>query len=219
MISDVSFDGFPVAALDFYDDLEQDNSKAFWDAHRSTYEESVRAPFEALAADLEDEFGSAKIFRPNRDIRFSKDKTPYKTHQGMYVSAAEATGWYVQLSAAGVMVGLGFYNAPPDRLALLRKVIDSPSGATLERVIGDLTAQGWALGGDTVKTAPRGYSADNPRIELLRHRTMSLSKQYGFEPFVHTPEVLTRIRDDWRTGRPLVDWLATHLGDDGTGLR
>ncbi len=207
----MSFEGFPVAALDFYDDLEQDNSKAFWEAHRGTYEQAVRAPFEALAAELEEEFGSAKIFRPNRDIRFSKDKTPYKTHQGMYVAAAEATGWYVQVSAAGVMVGAGFYDASAPRLARLRKVIDGAEGATLERMITDLTADGWTLGGDTLKTAPRGWSIDHPRIDLLRHRTMSLSRDYGFEPFVHSPEVLDRIRSDWRSAAPFVEWLAHTL--------
>lgn len=208
----VTFDGFPVAALDFYDDLEQDNSKAFWEAHRDTYDLAVRAPFEALAEAVEDEFGDAKIFRPNRDVRFSKDKAPYKTHQGMYVAAAEATGWYVQLSAAGVMVGVGFYDASSTRLALLRRVIDGPDGVSLERLVGDLQRDGWTLGGDTVKTAPRGYSVDNPRIALLRHKTLSLSKEYGFEPFVHTPDLLGRIVSDWRDGRSLVEWLAVHLG-------
>ncbi|MBD2759951.1 DUF2461 domain-containing protein [Yimella sp. cx-573] len=205
------FDGFPVAALDFYDDLEQDNSKAFWDAHRHTYESAVKAPMQALGEALEDEFGSAKIFRPHRDVRFSKDKTHYKTHQGLYVAAAEATGWYVQLSAAGVMVGVGFYDASPARLAVLRRVIDGPDGATLERLVSGLTASGWEVGGDTVKTTPRGYSADHPRIALLRHKSMTLSKHYGFGPEIHSAKLLGRVRDDWRAGAPFVEWVAAHI--------
>lgn len=208
----MSFQGFPAAALDFYDDLENDNSKAFWEAHRSIYDGAVKAPMLELAEALEEEFGPAKIFRPNRDVRFSKDKSPYKTHQGMYVPVAEATGWYFQLSAAGVMVGVGFYDASPARLTLLRKVIDGADGATLARLVEKMTADGWALGGETVKTAPRGYSVDHPRIELLRHKSMTLSKSYGFAPVVHSAKLLDRVRDDWNAGRPFVEWLSAHLG-------
>ena len=96
------FGGFPVAALDFYDDLEVDNTKSFWERNKPVYEQSVRAPMTALCAALEPEFGSAKIFRPYRDVRFAKDKSPYKTAQGAYVSASSGSGWYVSLSAPGV---------------------------------------------------------------------------------------------------------------------
>lgn len=216
----MSFQGFSEAALDFYDDLEVDNSKAFWEQHKQTYQSAVAAPMRELTDALADEFGEAKLFRPYRDVRFSKDKSPYKTHQGAYVAVAPATGYYVQIGAPGVMVGAGFYDASAERLAAMRTAIDDDRrGRELEQIVADLTATGWEVGGDRLKTAPRGWDPGHPRIELLRHKTMSLSKQYGFEPFVHTPEVLTRIRDDWRTGRPLVDWLATHLGEDRTGLR
>ncbi len=70
----MSFDGFPIAALDFYEDLEDDNSKTFWQAHKHVYDESVRAPMEALLLELEKPFGPAKLFRPYRDVRFSKEK-------------------------------------------------------------------------------------------------------------------------------------------------
>ena len=106
------FAGFPVAALDFYDDLEVDNTKSYWEKHKQTYAESVKAPMTALCAALGPEFGgSAKVFRPYRDVRFAKDKTPYKTHQGAFVAAGPATGWYVEISARGVRIGAGFYEA------------------------------------------------------------------------------------------------------------
>ena len=113
----MSFTGFPAAALDFYDDLEMDNTKTFWTEHKHVYEESVRAPMAALLAELEEEFGTAKLFRPYRDVRFAKDKTPYKTHQGAFIDVAPATGWYVQVSAPGVRVAAGFYEASSERLA------------------------------------------------------------------------------------------------------
>ena len=112
----MSFTGFPVAALDFYDDLEMDNTKSFWEAHKAVWKDSVEAPMKSLVAELEPEFGPAKVFRPYRDVRFAKDKTPYKTHQGAYVAAAPSTGWYVEISARGTRVGAGFYDADGPRL-------------------------------------------------------------------------------------------------------
>jgi uncharacterized protein (DUF2461 family) len=96
------FNGFPEAALDFYDDIEMDNTKTFWEAHREVYATAVAAPMKALTAALADEFGDAKIFRPYRDVRFAKDKTPYKTHQGAFVAKGPSTGYYVQVGAPGV---------------------------------------------------------------------------------------------------------------------
>ena len=107
----MSFTGFPVAALDFFDDLEMDNTKSFWEAHRAVYKEAVEAPMKALCAELAPDFGAAKVFRPYRDVRFAKDKTPYKTHQGAFVGAGPSTGWYVEISPRGTRVGAGFYEA------------------------------------------------------------------------------------------------------------
>lgn len=207
----MSFTGFPAAALDFYDDLEVDNTKTFWTTHRAVYEESVKAPMVALTAALEPEFGPAKIFRPYRDVRFAKDKTPYKTHQGAYVAVGPATGWYVEVSAPGVRTGAGFYDASSQRLATLRRAIDDPrTGSELERLIESLVADGWEVGGERLKTAPRGYDVGHRRIELLRHKQLVVTRRHGFAPYVHTPELLDHVRDDWRAARPLVDWLSRH---------
>src|SRR5881394_2102504 len=151
----MSFTGFPAAALDFYDDLEMDNTKTFWTEHKHVYEESVRAPMAHLLADLEEEFGTAKMFRPYRDVRFAKDKSPYKTHQGAYIAVAPATGWYVQIAAAGVHVGAGFYEASSERVARFRIAIDDDRrGRQLEKLLAKLTAAGWTVGGDRLKTSP-----------------------------------------------------------------
>ena len=187
-----TFAGFPVAALDFYDDLEVDNTRAYWEKHKDVYTESVKAPMAALCAALAPEFGEAKVFRPYRDVRFAKDKTPYKTHQGAVVHADGH-----------------FYEASSPRLAAIRAAIaDDLRGAELERLLADLAAQGWDVAGDKLKTTPRGYSADHPRIELLRHRSMTVGRSHGFEPVVHTPELLDVVRDDWRALRPFVEWVA-----------
>src|SRR5680860_542984 len=137
------FTGFPEAALDFYDDLEMDNTKSYWAEHKQTYESAVRTPMAALVQALEEEFGTAKIFRPYRDVRFAKDKTPYKTHQGAFVARGPATGWYVQVGAPGVRVGVGFYEASSPRLARIRDAIaEGRRGKELERILADLQKVG-----------------------------------------------------------------------------
>ena len=209
------FTGIPVAALDFYDDLELDNTKSFWAAHKETYDNAVRGPMTALAQALEDEFGAAKVFRPYRDVRFAKDKTPYKTHQGVFIPKGPSTGYYVQVGAPGVRVGVGFYEASGPRLARIRDAIaDDRRGTDLERILESLQKAGWELGGERLKTSPRGYDADHPRIDLLRHKSMTLGKSYGFEPFIHTPELLDRVRDDWREASPFVQWVSDNAGGD-----
>jgi len=205
----MTFEGFPVAALDFYDDLEIDNTRSFWEAHKVTYAEQVRAPMVALTDALADEFGAPKVFRPYRDVRFARDKTPYKTHQGAFVRAAPSTGWYVELSARGVRIGGGFYEASPTRLAAVRAAIDDErTGTELEGIVGALADDGWEVGGDRLKTKPRGYDATHPRIDLLRHRSLVVSRSLGFEPVIHSPELVEVVRTDWRRLRPLVAWAA-----------
>ncbi|GAA5141359.1 DUF2461 domain-containing protein [Nocardioides marinquilinus] len=204
----MEFTGFPVAALDFYDDLEVDNSKSFWEAHRHVYEESVKAPMVALCAALAPEFGEAKIFRPYRDVRFAKDKTPYKTHQGAFVGVGPSMGLYVELSPRGVRVGGGFYHAETPRMAAIRDAMaHDRTGPTLRRHLTVLEKAGFEIGGERLKTTPRGYVADHPRIELLRHKQLIANRSYGFEKVIHTPAVQTLVRDDWRALRPLLAWL------------
>ncbi len=204
----MSFTGFPVAALDFYDDLEVDNTKSFWEAHRAVYKEAVEAPMKALTAALEPEFGTAKVFRPYRDVRFAKDKTPYKTHQGAFVGAGPATGWYVEISARGTRVGAGFYDADGPRLAAVREAMaDEKTGKALDRLLKRLEKDGFEIGGDRLKTSPRGYDADHPRIHLLRYKQLFVGRSYGFEEEAIDAGLVDRVREDWRALKPLVRWL------------
>ncbi len=203
------FSGFPVSALDFYDDLEVDNTRSFWERHKPTYDADVRAPMVALCEALGPEFGDAKVFRPHRDVRFAKDKTPYKTHQGAFVAQGPSTGWYVEISARGTRVGAGFYEGGGPRLAAIREgMAHERHGPELEGILADLVADGFEISGEQLKTSPRGYAADHPRIELLRRKQLMAGKRYGFEADAIGPGLLDRVRDDWRSLRPLVTWLA-----------
>jgi uncharacterized protein (TIGR02453 family) len=146
-------------------------------------------------------------------VRFAKDKTPYKTHQGAYVAVGQSTGWYVQIGAAGVRVGFGFYDASTARLSAIRDAIaDDKRGRRLRTILNRLQKQGFELGGERLKTTPRGYDADHPRIDLLRHKSMTLGRSYGFEPVIHTAELLDMVRTDWRAGRPFVEWVSANAG-------
>ncbi|WP_193612437.1 TIGR02453 family protein [Nocardioides lijunqiniae] len=204
----MEFTGFPVAAFDFYDDLEVDNTKSYWAAHKGVYEEAVLAPMKALTAALEPEFGAVKIFRPYRDVRFAKDKTPYKTHQGAFVASGPATGWYVEIAPRGMRVGAGFYEASGPRLTAVREAVaDDKTGPALRRTLTKLEKAGFEITGQQLKTTPRGYDAGHPRIDLLRHRTLTAGKSYGFADFIHTAELLEHVREDWRALKPLVSWL------------
>lgn len=203
----MAFTGIPFAALDFYEDLEADNSKVWWNAHKDVYDRSVKAPMTALAAALEPEFGPAKLFRPYRDVRFSKDKTPYKAHQGAFVARGPSLGYYMQIDPAGLFVAGGFYGATTEGIARFRDAVDTEvRGTELEGIVAAMQESGFDIGGDQLKTKPRGYEADHPRIDLLRHKTLTVSKHFGSPPWLETPEAAVRIRDAWRNMAPLVEW-------------
>src|SRR3712207_5449200 len=121
------FEGFPDEGLVFYEGLEADNSKTYWTRNRAAYDGCVRAPMQALLDELAGEFGAPKLFRPYRDVRFSNDKTPYKTHQGAVVNpeGRGAGAWYVQVSADGLMVAGGGWRPESDPVARYR--VPSPT--------------------------------------------------------------------------------------------
>ncbi|MEE1785279.1 DUF2461 domain-containing protein [Streptomyces sp. SP17BM10] len=206
----MTFSGWPVEALEFYEHLEADNSKTFWQAHKDRYDEAVRAPMEELLAELEPEFGPGKIFRPNRDVRFSADKSPYKTHIGAHLEA----GGYVQLSADGLACGNGMYQLAADQLERYRAAVaEDVSGAELERVIARVEKDGpKVFGRDSLKSAPRGYPKDHPRIELLRHKGLVAWQEWPPAKWLGTRAALTRIAAFLRASQPLRDWLDGHVG-------
>jgi uncharacterized protein (TIGR02453 family) len=211
----MSFTGFPDAGLIFYEGLEADNTKTFWTAHRSEYESNVRAPMLALLEELSAEFGTAKVFRPYRDVRFSHDKTPYKTHQGAVVTpeGRGAGSWYVQVSADGLMVSGGSWRLESDQIARYRRAVADPvQGVRLEREIERLGAAGWDIEGDRLVRVPAGYSADDKRIELLKHKALHATRRWTPEDWLHTPEVLDRVRSSWRDLATLNSWLADNVG-------
>ena len=201
---------FPDDAMAFYRALEADNSREFWLANKKTYDSAVKAPMTEVAALLEDEFGEGKLFRPNRDVRFSADKSPYKTHQGLYVATGPACGFYVEVNAREAMAGAGFYQASPAGLAAYRAAVADEPGALLERIVGALADDGWLIGGDELATAPRGFKRDHPRIELLRKKSLHAMREVEADGVAGFAKA---VADIWRKASPLVDWVSARLTD------
>ena len=202
-----TFEGIPVAtAAAFYAELEENNTRDWWQAHSNVYQESVKEPLAALLARLEPQFGPCKIFRPNRDIRFSQDKSPYKTAQGAFASFQEGVGYYLQLSADGLLVGGGYHSHSPAQLARYRNSVDATgTGEQLQHIVEAIAAAGFTVEGETLKTVPRGFPREHPRAELLNHKSLSASVALGQPDWLSSPDAEQEITRLWTKLRPLVD--------------
>ena len=205
----MAFRGWPVEAIEFYEGLEADNSKAYWQAHKAVYDRCVKAPMEALLAELEPEFGTGRIFRPNRDVRFSADKSPYKTNV-----AAQMPGGYVSVSADELFCGGGLYMPPPDALARFRAaILEDTWGEELVGIVATLREQGYEVTAhEVLKTAPKGVDKDHPRIELLRHKGLVMQRAWPVGAWLGTAKAKDRIVTVLTDAKPLNAWLAAHVG-------
>ena len=207
----MSFHGFPDEALEFYEGLVADNSKTYWAAHKHIYERSVRQPMLALLEELAPAFdGDVVLFRPYRDTRFSKDKSPYKTAQGGMVELGSGIAYYVQIDADGVLAGGGFHAQSREQVARYRAAVDSDlTGPALAGITAKLEKAGFEIGGHQVKTRPRGVPADHPRLDLMRREYVTAGRHVA-------PDEVTvaSVRKDWKKLTPLVEWARAHVLSD-----
>ncbi len=171
-------------ALTFLEELRFNNRRDWFDANRKRYD-AARAAAEALVTDVLSQFepvedvGSTNakdcFFRINRDVRFSKDKSPYKTNFGIVFGKGgrKATGrsYYLNLEPGGTFIAAGIYDPSPEQLKHIRAVI-AEDPAKLRKIVNARDFQQYfgGLKGDTLKTAPKGYAADHPAIDLLKHK-------------------------------------------------
>jgi len=202
------FEGFPVEALTFYAGLAEDNSKAYFDAHRETYETAVREPLELLGIELARELAPAKVFRPHRDVRFARDKSPYKLNAAIVFPEA---GTYLSLGADGLLAGAGVHEPGREQLARIRGAIaDDRHGPALAEIVAGLEREGLAFSPPALRTAPRGFPRDHPRIELLRRTSFTAHARMAPGPWLHRREALSRARRAWDASADLRLWLARH---------
>jgi uncharacterized protein (TIGR02453 family) len=207
----MAFRGWPVEAVEFFEGLLADNSKPYWQDHKDVYERDVRAPMDALLAELEPEFGAGKVFRPYRDVRFSKDKAPYKTA----IAASMAEGGYLQMSADGLAAGTGLYRPATDQLERYRAAVaDDRSGRALVALVEDLRAAKIDVTAhETLKTAPRGYPKDHPRIDLLRQKGLIAWREWPVGAWLGTKKAKDRVVGLLHAAAPMNAWLEQHVGD------
>ena len=206
------FEGIPLAALDFYEDLEGDNSKAFWQANREVYELQIKAPLAALALELEPKFGAYKLFRPYRDVRFSKDKTPYKTHQGIWFGE---TSRYLHVSGAGLFLAAGYWHTSSPQVGRLRRAVDDDiAGPQLAKAVTSVRRRGYEVGGEQLTRVPSGFDKEHERADLLKHKTLVASRELLAPDWLTTERARAEITKCWQAMAPVVDWLDTHVGHD-----
>jgi uncharacterized protein (TIGR02453 family) len=206
------FDGIPAEAFEFYDTLTANNTRTWWQAHKGEYNAFVRDPMLRLLDELSDEFGQPHMFRPYRDTRFSKDKLPLKDHQGGYIPIEDAVGYYVQVSASGMMLAGGWYSPEGQQVARFRAAIEAGHAPAVRSMIASLQRKGWEIDGQPLKTRPRGVDPDHPDLDLLRFRLLTATRSYDVKPWMGTRKALTTVRNAWRQIRPLTEWLADHVG-------
>ncbi|HSB86596.1 MAG TPA: DUF2461 domain-containing protein, partial [Ilumatobacteraceae bacterium] len=171
------------------------------------------APMLALLEELAD-FGPYHVFRPNKDVRFSKEKTPYKDHIGAYGESEGGAGYYVQFSADGMIAGAGYYDMATDQLERFRAAVDrEATGAKIAAIGERLRRSGLELSAMTsLKSAPRGYPRDHPRIELLRLKGLVATRRWKTAKWMRTRAVVERVRETWEVAAPMNAWLDAHVG-------
>jgi uncharacterized protein (TIGR02453 family) len=209
----MTFRGFPDEAFAFYEGLSADNSRTYWQANKAVFDSAVKGPMSALLDEL-GEWGPFHVFRPHRDVRFARDKTPYKDHIGAYGESEGGAGFYVQFSHRGLVAGAGYYQMATDQLQRFRDALDGDVlGGEIASITADLRKAGYRIGAIAeLKTAPRGYPKDHPRIELLRRKGLVATREWAPAAWMRTKAVATRVRDAWEGAAAMNAWLDTHVG-------
>lgn len=204
-----TFTGWKGDFKGFFLGLRANNNKAYFEAHRKQYEAEVKAPMLALLADLEAEFGPPhRVSRPNRDIRFSADKSPYKLN----IYADLDRGGYVALDAEGLVAAGGRYMVDDVQLKRLREAVAADrSGKELAVIVAALRKKGYDVEGQELKRVPSPYPQDHPRADLLRHKRLIYWRRWPAGPWIATSKAKDRVAQVWRDGADLNAWMTKYL--------
>ena len=210
------FEGFGTQVRPWFEGLEANNSREYFSARRAFFEESIRGQMEALLTELSGKFGGeVKMFRQNRDIRFSADKSPYKTNTYgvVYGSDIAAQGLYASISARGLVAGSGYHVMARDQLERYREQVDDDEhGPLLMKLVAKAQRAGLELWGESLATAPRGYPQEHERIELLRRKSLSLGATLKLARGISRRDGLAFVTKTWRAAAPVTGWLDEHVG-------
>lgn len=216
----MGFAGFPPGMVAFYTELAANNEREWWKANIDRYRQDVDEPVDRLVGELEQSFGPIKRFRPYRDVRFSADKRPYQEHTSF---ATERPGGvlYVQLGASGAVIAGGRWQPSPGELRRFRVLADDPStAAAIDRELAARAEDGLVVDDESgLKTAPRGYPRDHPRLDLLRMTRLAVSTRLPAGPWLQTEEALETITRLWASADRWNEWLGQHVPAEGDGAR
>jgi uncharacterized protein (TIGR02453 family) len=216
MLEPVTFSGFGPEVFEWFAGLERDNTKTYFTATRDLYEDEVRGGLEALLDELAMTFGGeARVFRQQRDLRFTPDKTPYKTrtYGVIHDTSVPGAALYAQLSVNGLYAGTGYWRMARDQLERFRAAVaDDDAGPRLEAVTAAVQDTGLELSGQSLRTAPRGYPREHPRIELLRRKGMIVGRALAGGSGIDRDAALEHVGGAWRAAEPLNAWLDEHVG-------
>ncbi len=223
-----AFTGFPQAGLDFLAQLERNNEKSWFEAHKDVYQSSIVQPALRFVVAMGERLqtvaptvaydtrtnGAGSLMRIYRDVRFSKDKTPYKTWVGIVFwdgprKKNENPGFYFGFSATGGGAHAGLYSFPPDLLSAYRTAVDEERlGAELETAVTAVrTAGPYTINGEHYKTVPRGYDREHPRANWLRFNALYASSPLLEPAVLASPELLDACFAHFRNMAPLQQWL------------
>jgi uncharacterized protein (TIGR02453 family) len=202
------FSGIPREAFTFFKGLASHNNREWFQANKRVYEGAVRGPMQSLLAELAPTYGSGKLTRINRDMRFARGQAPYKT----FIASVVGGKYYVSLSKDGLYVGTGVYMPDGATLQRLRAAIDQDSsGKKIASMLAALRRKRYYVGShETTTKAPRGYSDDHPRIDLLRMKDMHAGKQLS-PSTLSTRQALDRVVEVMVEIEPLSAWLKRYV--------
>lgn len=205
-------------------DLKQNNSRDWFEENKATYEkakEEAATIFDAIYNELikMDEFGKFRMYRIYRDVRFSKDKTPYKNHfSAIYMrnQPHNRGSFYVHLEPGNSFVGGGFFSPEKEDLLRIRQAIELEDD--LEQILKDkqLKKELSGLIGEAVKTAPKGFDKEHPRIELLRHKQFILRKPFNDDE-VFSEDFTQKVCKAYKVMQPFFFYMTDVLTTNANG--
>jgi uncharacterized protein (TIGR02453 family) len=225
-----TFQGFPEGGITFFMELQAEQTRTWFKAHEAEFQRLWKQPLEQFMADLQTRLvdvypGLAEVsphfFRIQRDTRFSRDKTPYKTFVAADLPirplrAGEeqhgVPGLYVSFGLEADYVAMGSWHMSPEVLSRYRAAVDDEqSGAELQRIVDDLRQQGFKVDSmESLKRVPPPYAQDHPRGELLKHKGLAVSMLVK-DDLSASPAILDWAEARLRTVAPLANWLDRHL--------
>jgi uncharacterized protein (TIGR02453 family) len=225
-----SFKGFSKQTIKFFKDLENNNTRQWFENNRGVFEEHVMNPAQeyvmrmgALLKPMCPKITAIpkvdkSIFRIYRDVRFSKDKIPYKTHLGIFLWEGPRKklgnpGFYLQLDKSKILIAGGLYQLPPELLKPYRDAVSDPiKGAEVSKILKKMLKNpSYTLGGGHYKRVPRGYDPENPNAELLLHKGLYVYHEGPIPNEAYSPEFLKYSLSVFKDILPLHIWLRDNV--------